>query len=299
MVSSFHPFRALTATAGAFRDDLAPGHERAGRQAETLKTQVAQLTATWPFALAAIVCAPLLLWYMAYRLQRPDLLHAIELRGGIVIGLGFLTWAFLTLPNFSRWSPHAHVRAATMIGAGIAASLFSLLGITAQFPAGSVQLASFVAIVGAIVVAVVVLHPVRAATIGFAAALVGAITFQSSFGPASGIAFIFFLYLAIATYRLAAFDRSASGSRVASESQGRMAARLVHEFESHTTGWFWQTDSHGQVIYLSSKVATELDTPEAPAIRQMLTALFRMDSVSSETERTLAFHLSSRTAFSN
>ncbi|MEO6218199.1 MAG: EAL domain-containing protein [Sphingomonas sp.] len=122
---------------------------------------------------------------------------------------------------------------------------------------------------------------------------------QSRLGPASGIAFAFFLSLAIATYRVTRFDRSASGTRGATESQGRMAARLVHEFESHTTGWFWQTDSHGQVIYLSSKVANELDTPEAPAVGEMLTALFRMDGGSAETERTLAFHLSSRTAFSN
>ncbi|GAA0302241.1 hypothetical protein GCM10009087_10020 [Sphingomonas oligophenolica] len=299
MIGSFHPFRALTTTAGAFRDDLAPGHERAAGQAEALQTQVDQLAATWPFALAALVCAPCLSWYMAYRLHRPDLLDAIEYRGGLVIGLGLLAWALLSLPAFARWSPHAHVRGATIIAAGIAAALFSLLGVAAEFPVSPVQLASFVAIFSAIVVAAVVLHPVRAATIAFAAALVVAITFQSRFGPASGVAFVFFLYLATATYRLAKLDQSASGSRGASESQGRMAARLVHEFESHTTGWFWQTDSHGQVIYLSSKVATELDTPEAPAIGEMLTALFRMDSASPETERTLAFHLSSRTAFSN
>ena len=81
--------------------------------------------------------------------------------------------------------------------------------------------------------------------------------------------------------------------------QGRMATLLVAEFEAHSNGWFWQTDAEGRITYLTAKVAAELDVPDAPAIGAPLTALFRMDSASPETERTLAFHLSSRTGFSN
>ena len=83
------------------------------------------------------------------------------------------------------------------------------------------------------------------------------------------------------------------------EAQGRMAALLVAEFEAHSNGWFWQTDAEGRITYLTAKVAAELDVPDAPAIGAPLTTLFRMDSASPETERTLAFHLSSRTGFSN
>ncbi len=72
-----------------------------------------------------------------------------------------------------------------------------------------------------IVVLVVVLHPVRAATIGFAAALVAMITMQSGFGMASGVAFAFLVCLSVATYRLARLDRSTAGSRGAAEAQGR------------------------------------------------------------------------------
>jgi diguanylate cyclase (GGDEF)-like protein len=74
---------------------------------------------------------------------------------------------------------------------------------------------------------------------------------------------------------------------------------LVTEYEAHTNGWFWQTDAEGHVTYLTAKVAEELDAPDAPAIGQPLKALFRMDSASPETERTLGFHLAARTAFSN
>lgn len=299
MLVAFHPFRALTSTAGAFRDDLAPVSETPDAHLNALRIQVDQLAATWPFALVALIAAPALLWYGAFSVDRLDLLSGIELRGSIGVGLGIFALALLKIPALAEASPHAHVRAMTLIGAAIAVLLFSLLGISAKFPASTVQLAGFVAIFATIVVLVVVLHPMRAATIGFAAALVGTITLQTGFGMASGVAFAFLLCLSIATYRLARLDRSAAGNRGAAEVRGRMAARLVHEFESHTTGWFWQTDSHGRLVYLSDKVAQELNTSDTQAIGEMLTALFRMDSASPETERTLAFHLSSRTAFSN
>ncbi|WP_426258983.1 EAL domain-containing protein [Sphingomonas sp. DC1200-2] len=83
------------------------------------------------------------------------------------------------------------------------------------------------------------------------------------------------------------------------DSGNQRAHLLVEEFEAHTNGWFWQTDAEGQVTYLSDKVARDLDRPDTPAIGQVLNKLFRMDSASPETERTLAFHLASRTAFSN
>uniref|UniRef100_UPI0035C9596F EAL domain-containing protein n=1 Tax=uncultured Sphingomonas sp. TaxID=158754 RepID=UPI0035C9596F len=83
------------------------------------------------------------------------------------------------------------------------------------------------------------------------------------------------------------------------ESSDRLARLLVDEFEAHSNGWFWQTDAEGCLTYLSAKVADELDQPGAPAIGQPLIAVFRVDSVSSETERTLGFHLASRTSFSN
>jgi diguanylate cyclase (GGDEF)-like protein len=299
MIASFHPFRALSSAAGAFRDDLAPAGETCDSHLDALRAQVDQLTATWLFALVALIAAPAMLWYGAFQLDRPDLLRSIELRGAIGVGLGVFALALLKIPALAQSSPHAHVRAMTLIGAAIAVLLFSLLGISAKFPVGTSQLASFVAIFATIVVLVVVLHPVRAATIGFAAALVATITMQSGFGMASGVALAFLACLSIATYRLARLDRSTAGNRGAAEAQGKMASRLVQEFEGHTTGWFWQTDRHGRVTYLSAKVAQELDSEETPAIGAMLTTLFRMDSASPETERTLGFHLSSRTAFSN
>ncbi len=79
--------------------------------------------------------------------------------------------------------------------------------------------------------------------------------------------------------------------------RGQRALRLVREFEEVGSGWFWQTDRHGHLTYLSDKVARLVDTPDRPAIGAPLTAIFNVDSESPDTERTLGFHLSSRISF--
>ena len=299
MIGPLHPFRALATTAGAWRDDLAPNAEGSDSHRDALRAQIRQLGTIWPFALVALFAAPALTWGAANEAGRRDLLDAIALYGGTAVGFGVVALAILKLRLFDRWTPHAHIRAATVIGAGVAASLMALLAVTAQLPYGPFRLASFVAVFGTIVIAVVALHPVRAATLGFAAALVAMIGVETGPGPAFGVGAGFLLCLAVATYRLTRLDGADIGNRELAEAKGRMATRLVQEFEAHSTGWFWQTDSQGRVTYLSAKVADELDLPDNPAIGQMLTELFRIDSASPETERTLAFHLSSRTGFSN
>ncbi|MES2337763.1 MAG: EAL domain-containing protein [Pseudomonadota bacterium] len=95
--------------------------------------------------------------------------------------------------------------------------------------------------------------------------------------------------------------RLAHGSDALSEEdvlKGQVALRLVREFEEQGSGWFWQTDREGRVIYLSDKVARQVAATGGSAIGTTLTALFQIDSDSPDTERTLGFHLSSRTSFS-
>src|SRR3954469_21680842 len=108
MIGPFTPLRALATTVRAFRDDIAPGREPNEERTATLQSQVKQLAATWFFALAALVCASCAPLYTAYALDRADLLGAIELHGGLVVGLGLLAWALLRLSVFSGWSPYAH-----------------------------------------------------------------------------------------------------------------------------------------------------------------------------------------------
>ena len=269
------------------------------RHDDALRDQVRQLSAAWPIAFLAQGCAAALIARAAQELGHPGIVNQVALFAGVIGAFGLVLLGAVKLPFTRRWSPHSQIRIATLCAAGIAVGLLSLLSIAVVFPVGNYRLASFVAVFGTIIITVVALHPMRAATLGFATALVATIGTHAGPGLVFGVGIIFLLGLTIATYRLARIDRASTERRDRASVQGRMAARLVGEFEAHSTGWFWQTDSQGRVTYLSAKVAAELDLPDTPAIGAALTALFRVDSASPETERTLAFHLSSRTAFSN
>ncbi|PCD03254.1 diguanylate cyclase [Sphingomonas spermidinifaciens] len=82
----------------------------------------------------------------------------------------------------------------------------------------------------------------------------------------------------------------------APSASGSIALRLIREAEEHSAGWFWETDRTGQLCYLSDKVARLLGGGEPGGT---FTDLFRLSGDAGDTERTLAFHFSSRTSFSD
>ena len=295
-----HSVRAVAAAFAALHDDPVPGSAASDERRDRLQRQLHRLAATWPFALVVLLAAPGLVWSAAASdAGAPAVARTALVCGGLLALLGGML-AVLLLPGVARHRPpHHSVAWAAATGAGIAALLLVLLRDTTTLAPGAYRLASFVGTFGAIVTTVVALYPVRAGMLGFGAGLVGTIAVQTGLGAATGVALGCLLCLALATYRLALRDRATVRGREQTIAQGRMATLLVAEFEAHSTGWFWRTDAHGRLTYLSPKVAAELDAPDAPAIGAALTGLFRMDSASSETERTLAFHLSARTAFGN
>ena len=80
--------------------------------------------------------------------------------------------------------------------------------------------------------------------------------------------------------------------------EGRLAQTLVRAFEEQGSGWFWQTDREGRITYLTRQVAERVHG-DADAEGVPLAELFQTDAQWSENRRTLAFHLSSQTAFSD
>ena len=293
------PAHAFAVAFRALRADLAPGGTRSEEHRATLAAQLGQLAATWPFATVILVVAPALVWWTARREGQTGPAEQALLCGGFLLGLALLLGVVASSWLRRHWRSTRCVRAVTLIGAVLAITLMILLKDSSALGGGPLRLAGFVATFGAIVVVVIALHPVRAATLGFGAGLVVAVTLHNGPGLASAVALGCLLCLGVATYRLTLFDRDMVQQRDLHAAQGRMATRLVAEFEAHSNGWFWQSNADGDLTYLSPKVAAELDSPGEPAIGAHLTALFRMDSASPETERTLAFHLSARTAFAN
>jgi len=279
--------------------DLSPSATESEGHRNTLRRQLRQLAATWPFALFVAIAAPLQVAWTGWQESLTGVMIAALACAAVLAVSGTLLLHTLRHGRTRGWPLHAKVRMATLLGAVGAAGLLGLLFAAGQLAPGPARLASFVTAFGAMIMMVIALYPVRAATLGFGLGLLVTLGVQGGIGIGLGIGLVLLLALTSSTYRLALFERSAVAQRDLDHAQGRMATRLVAEFETHSSGWFWQTNSEGAVTYLTDKVARELDAPDAPAIGAPLSRLFRMDSALPETERTIAFHLSSRTAFSN
>ena len=76
------------------------------------------------------------------------------------------------------------------------------------------------------------------------------------------------------------------------------AEEILHDFEQTGQGWFWETDRRGQLVYLSPPIGELLGAESSLLYGRPLSDLFIPDPQGQENERTLAFHLTTRSGFS-
>lgn len=88
--------------------------------------------------------------------------------------------------------------------------------------------------------------------------------------------------------------RAAEAERERRRNQLR-AEKLLTEFEDSGQGWFFETDRRGCLVYLSPTVGKVLDRRVDDYVGKPFAALFLPDA--EEGERTLAFHLTARSPF--
>ena len=262
-------------------------------------TPLAHLSASWTVALLAQLVA-LIATIVGATLSGPQsLVPAIAFDAGLAIVVGVAMLALLRIGAARRWRPHVRNRALVPLSAILVIALLWLAHLGDGIASDRWRFVSFVAAFGSIGVTAITLYAVRAAILSFALGIVAVTIVLSGFGVAGSIAVMFMLALGIVAYRLAVADHDAALERASAENGGRLAARLVEEFEAHGSGWFWQTDRQGRLTYLSDKVALQLAGSGDDPIGRPLTAILQMDSTTPSPERTLSFHLTSRTAFSD
>ena len=75
------------------------------------------------------------------------------------------------------------------------------------------------------------------------------------------------------------------------------AEEILHDFEQTGQGWFWETDRRGMLVYVSPPIGELLGCKTGELTGRPLSDLFVADPQGQENERTLAFHLSARSAF--
>ena len=86
--------------------------------------------------------------------------------------------------------------------------------------------------------------------------------------------------------------------RAAQERINTRAQDILTDYEETGQGWFWETDRRSLLTYVSAPVAEALKLKPHKLIGQPLTRLFDLADTGEEGERTLMFHLSARSAFS-
>lgn len=77
------------------------------------------------------------------------------------------------------------------------------------------------------------------------------------------------------------------------------AEEILHDYEQTGQGWFWETDRRGLLSYVSPTVGALLAADADALVGRPFTELFVADPAGQDSERTLAFHLTARSAFSD
>jgi len=274
--------------------------DQSDHDARNHASRLAQVASVWPIALVTQVIAGAIVFGAALADSVvPRLAIAVGVAAMALLAASLAAYAVLATAVANDWSPPVRTRTLALAATVAAAALLALLWFGGELPPGTVRLAALVACAMAIGITGIALHPVRAAALGFAAGLTLMLPILSATILPSLIACAGLAGIAIASIRLARRDARIA-QRIADEGYaGARAVKMIAEFEEHGTGWFWEADRHGRITYLSAKVAAELDTVQSAVIGRPLVDTFRMDSAAPGTERTLAFHISSRTAFAD
>ncbi|MCB2065520.1 MAG: EAL domain-containing protein, partial [Erythrobacter sp.] len=112
------------------------------------------------------------------------------------------------------------------------------------------------------------------------------------------VGFVVAISLALVLSRRLIIEQQEEDSqRAALDRVNTRAQDILTDYEQTGQGWFWETDRRSQLTYVSPPVAEALRVKPERLLGQPLTRLFNLAASGDEGERTLMFHLSARSAF--
>ena len=112
-----------------------------------------------------------------------------------------------------------------------------------------------------------------------------------------GLMFCCIIVMMVAALRQAVADRDRAMAEHHRDLIAQRSDRLLNEYEQSGMGWFWETDRNGCIAYISGTLVRSLGLPEDGLTGRPLTDL-ACPGEQQDGERTLGFHLSLRTGFS-
>lgn len=106
--------------------------------------------------------------------------------------------------------------------------------------------------------------------------------------------------LALATMRQAIADRDRALDNRRRNLQIQRSDRLLQDYEESGRGWFWETDRNGGISYISQTLVATFGSSLDMLIGRPITDMVcHGDRQQGDGERTLGFHLSTRTGFAD
>ena len=276
---------------------LGLAHSENAFQAEQQAAKIRQVSAMWPAAVYAQLGAGVLVIAATVYLSAAAMLAPLAMLTGAMLLTSLAVRLLFRHRRFWALGPIKQNFASIPIAAGLGAAITLLAALASQLP--NEQLATVLATgVGvAALITLVAMLAMHVATMAFATA--GAITLIAATGNIAlgGSAAILVGCFWVAIVAHARFDDIVSQRRQIIEGKSRRANRLLAEFEANGQGWFWETDRSGDLVYISEKLAKLFGEPMEKLVGKPMTRMIRSEGSAEDGERTLGFHFSSRSAF--
>ncbi|ANI77592.1 MULTISPECIES: EAL domain-containing protein [Sphingobium] len=253
-------------------------------------TPIARL---WPLILMSKLCTMALLHIPLFQSGRIS--HALILTFMLLVD-GLLIFG----PRGNRFQDQRpHVQKWLMLFVVLLSGMsFSLLLGPAEF-AGPLSM-SLAAEVAVALLAVSVFGDRRLLGVGYFLGTLLVSAIQGAGFAQIGLLLSCIAVMLIAAVRQATADLDRAIALHQQDLRARRSDRLLQEYEQSGQGWFWETDRQGCLTYISHTLARTLDIPEEElAGRPISDIVCAGDNQHGAGERTLGFHLSARTGFSD
>ena len=221
---------------------------------------------------------------------------------GIVLSATALTicaaiFKISQISSFESFPPHRLIQATIPIAAllGLCFTLGGFqLGLLADTTIGILCMVAF-AMAGLLLL--IAIASIYAAATAFLVVSIMTFTFVSGELAVAVVGLTSVICFCLAGIQTTLIDQQHIRDRARNDARAYRANRLLDGFEANGSGWFWETDRSGKIVYLSAKLADALKRPISEVIGQPFASIIRYQGSTEDGERALGFHLSTRSAF--
>ncbi len=257
---------------------------------------IRSVASAWPLFIAAQLCIMLGVVSPARLVEAGEASLFLSLGASLLLSSGI--WLVPARAFMGRMKPHYQMWLMCGLSFGTALSSglwFSLLPKSLM----SGMIAPFVAQVALALIAVSLFGHQRA--LGLAYCIGIALCAFGLHGLGRDIILIVILLATAASMLVQAqAERERLHAAQTEEVRSQRAHRLLREYEESGRGWFWETGRTGALTYISPTLERTLGAERDELLGRMLTDLVNIGAIDGmEGKRTLGYHLTSRSAFSD